>query len=88
MNLDVSRWRWWNDANERRAFLIGMKAHKEPMTDAEKAEYAVLQGLAELICTGTTAPFNLSPLEEIAKKAERLAAKIQKQLHKSSEMKV
>lgn len=84
MSVNIDTWEWWHVANNRRAFLISRKVAGK-LTKNEYAEFVVLQGVAEVICTGTTDPFKINPrLEALTKRFEKLAAKVQKRLRVSS----
>jgi len=85
MTVDIEKWTWWPVVNERRALLISKKISGK-LTQNEFAEFTVLQGIAEVIVTGTTGPFKINPrLEALTKRFEKLAAKVQRKLDRFSE---
>lgn len=84
MTTDVNKWPWWQAANERRAELIGKK-HGDGLTGDEATEFTILQGIAEVVVESVSPPMDFGPLEALAKRFEALAAKVQAEIHRTSE---
>ena len=69
--------RWWDIANERRGRLIFQKHMKGGLSERQELEFALLQGVTELIMC-YEAPVDLRPLEALERKVRRLSKRISK----------
>jgi hypothetical protein len=85
MTLEPHISRWWDLANERRQRLILKKYKGGDLSKRQKAEFIMLQGIADVVMS-YAAPIDFGPLKAITKKFERLAARVAKASLKSSEM--
>jgi hypothetical protein len=75
MTLEPHVLKWWDVANARRGRLIQQKYKGGGLTPRQEAEFTLLQGICSLVMS-YAAPIDFSHLEKLARKAERLAARV------------